>query len=142
MAAGGARSRIGAPSRRKSVPWYTAGKNPELQFLPPPTTSPASVRMTKVGRLLFAVPSPYVTHAPMDGRPARIEPVFIWHTDPTWFNPSAQQERNSVISSTCCAMVGYQSDTHMPLSPYCFQVRDDGISVLEAVPIAVITFPN
>src|SRR5260370_29310774 len=78
----------------------------------------------------------------MEGRAARIEPVFIWHTEPTWFNPSAQQERTSVISSTCCAMLAYQSETHMPLCPYCCQVREEGIRVFEAVPIAVITLPN
>ena len=36
----------------------------------------------------------------------------------------------------------YQSETHIPLCPYCLNVRFDGISVLLAVPIAVITFPN
>ena len=100
------------------------------------------MRITNEGRLLFAVPSPYVTHAPIDGRPARIEPVFIWQTEPTWFNPSAQQERNIVISSTCSATVGYRSETHMPLWPYCFHLRVAGISVFDAVPIAVITLPK
>src|SRR3954468_18423610 len=78
----------------------------------------------------------------MDGRPARIEPVFIWHTDPTWFNPSAQHDRMSVMSSTCSATVGYQSDTHMPLCPCCFHCRESGISVFDAVPMAVTTLPN
>src|SRR5579872_6412818 len=70
----------------------------------------------------------------MEGRPARIEPVFISQTDPTWFNPSAQHERITVISSTCGPMFEYQSETHMPLSPYCFHVRFEGIKVLSAVP--------
>ena len=30
----------------------------------------------------------------------------------------------------------------MPLWPYCFQVRVEGISVLDAVPMAVITLPK
>src|SRR5215471_6294372 len=30
----------------------------------------------------------------------------------------------------------------MPLCPYCFHVRDEGISVFDAVPIAVTTLPN
>src|SRR5215472_8085535 len=98
--------------------------------------------MTKVGRFRLAEPKPYVTHEPIEGRPARIDPVFIWQTEPTWFKPSAQQERNSVSSSTCSAIFGYQSETHMPLSPYCFQVRVDGMSVFDEVPIAVITLPN
>src|SRR5262249_14123531 len=71
-----------------------------------------------------------------------IDPVFIWQTDPTWFNPSAQQERNTVMSSTCCAICGYQSDTQMPLCPCCFHWRWVPISVLLLVPIAVMTLPN
>src|SRR5207253_9650284 len=98
-------------------------------------TSPASVRITKEGRFWFAVPSPYVNHAPIDGRPARIDPVFIWQTEPTWFRPSAQQERNTVRSSACCATLEYQSDTQMPLWPYCFHWRVDGMSVFDAVPM-------
>src|SRR5690242_10193814 len=39
-------------------------------------------------------------------------------------------------------MFGYQSETHMPLWPYCFHLRGEGISVLDAVPMAVITLPN
>src|SRR5450432_592932 len=78
----------------------------------------------------------------MDGRPARIEPVFIWQTEPTWLSPSAQQERIIDISSTCCAVCGYQSDTIMPLWPYCLKVRFDGMRVLLLVPMAVMGLPN
>src|SRR5437667_9002126 len=46
------------------------------------------------------------------------------------------------ISSTCCAMSGYQSETHMPLWPYCLNVRLEPSSVLLDVPMAVIGFPN
>src|SRR6185437_14641494 len=81
-------------------------------------------------------------HAPIDGRPAMIEPVFIWQTEPTWFNPSAQHERITHSSSACFATCGYQSDTGIPLCPYRVNVRRVGISVLPAVPIAVITCPN
>src|ERR1700676_4652219 len=78
----------------------------------------------------------------MDGRPARIDPVFIWHTEPTWFRPSAQQERMMDISSTCWAMLGYQSETHAPLWPYCLKVRLGPSSVLLPVPMAVMGFPK
>src|SRR5215469_5741955 len=98
--------------------------------------------MTNAGRSWFAAPSPYVTHAPMEGRPARIEPVFIWQTEPTWFSPSAQTERITAISSTCCAMFGYQSETQMALWPYCWNVRLLGIKVLLEVPMAVTGRPN
>src|SRR5262249_44555553 len=46
------------------------------------------------------------------------------------------------ISSTCCAIFGYQSETHMSLWPYCLNVRLEASSVLLAVPIAVIGLPN
>ena len=38
------------------------------------------------------------------------------------------------MSSTCSATLAYQSDTHIPLCPYCFHLRRDAISVLCAVP--------
>src|SRR6266516_425485 len=71
-----------------------------------------------------------------------MSPVFIWQPEPTWFSPSAQQERMTVMSCTCCAIFGSQSDTEMPLCPYCLNERLVGINALLAVPIAVITFPN
>src|SRR6266404_4622416 len=98
--------------------------------------------MTNVGRFSFAVPRPYVVHAPIAGRPARISPVFICETEPTWFRPSAQQERKIHMSSTCSAMVGYQSETQIPLWPCCCHWRFDGMSVLDAVPIAVMGRPK
>src|SRR5207245_6383681 len=55
---------------------------------------------------------------------------------------SAQQERMMDISSTCCATLGYQSETHMPLRPYCLKVRLEARRVLLLVPMAVIGFPK
>src|SRR6185369_5058406 len=46
------------------------------------------------------------------------------------------------MSSTCSAMLGYQSDTQIPLWPCCFHARLDGMSVLPPVPIAVIGLPK
>ena len=60
-----------------------AGRKPLLQFFGPPTGSAPSAMTTKLGRLSLTEPKPYVVHAPIDGRPPRIEPVFIWHTEPT-----------------------------------------------------------
>src|SRR5258708_22171420 len=56
--------------------------------------------------------------------------------------PSCQHDRSTVMSSTCLAMWGYQSETQMPLWPCCFQARFDGISVLPPVPMAVMGLPN
>ena len=77
------RCRIGVSPWRNCVPWKVAGRNPALQFFGPPMGSLSSSKTTKDGRLRFADPSPYVVHAPMAGRPARMEPVFIWQTEPT-----------------------------------------------------------
>ena len=46
------------------------------------------------------------------------------------------------MSSTCSAIFGYQSDTQMPLRPYCLNVRLLGMSVLFEVPMAVMGRPN
>lgn len=44
-----------------------------------------------------------------DGRPARIDPVFIWQTPPEWLIPSAQHERITARSSARLARCGSQS---------------------------------
>ena len=54
--------------------------------------------------------------------------------------PSVQQERITVISSTCSAVCGYQSDTHMPLCPYCLKVRFEGIRPFFDVPGIAVNF--
>src|SRR5207302_7464998 len=54
--------------------------------------------------------------------------------------PSVQQERITVISSTCSAMFGYQSDTQRPLCPYCLKVRFDGIRPFFDVPGIAVNF--
>src|SRR3989442_6138849 len=46
------------------------------------------------------------------------------------------------VSSTCFASVGYQSETQMPLLPYCLKLRFDGMRELEAVPMAVMGRQN
>ena len=48
----------GVSPRRNCVPWYAAGRKPELQLLVPPTGSLSSVITTNEGRFLFAEPSP------------------------------------------------------------------------------------
>ena len=51
--------------------------------------------------------------------------------------PSAQQERITVMSSTNAPVFSYQSETHMPDWPRCFQTRLGAIRVLFCVPWAV-----
>ena len=72
----GARFRIGDPSARSAVPWKFAGKNPFPQFAAPPCGWLTSGSTTNAGRSLFSDPSPYVTHAPTAGSPAKRLPVL------------------------------------------------------------------
>ena len=64
-----------------------------------------------------------MTQLPSEGRPARVEPVFIWQTPPTWLSPLDQQERITARSSAQVAMCGSQSETQIPLWPCCFHFR-------------------
>src|SRR3954470_21871810 len=82
-----------------------------------------SEKTTNAGRFWFSVPSPYVAHAPSDGRPARIDPVFIWQMPAEWLMPSAQQERITARSWAQVAMCGSHSLTHSPDWPCRFHVR-------------------
>src|SRR5260221_9424351 len=117
--------------------------NPAPQFRGPLNGCAAeSVITTNAGRFVFSVPKPYVVHAPSEGRPARIEPVFIWHTPPEWLIPSAMHERITAISSTICAVCGNQSDTHSPLCPCRFHCRFEANNGDPDSPIAVITLPK
>src|SRR3954462_4385935 len=106
------------------------------------TVALLSCNTTKAGRFWFSVPRPYDTQLPRDGRPPRIEPVFIWQTPAEWLMPSAQHERMTARSSTWRDRCGSQSETHVPLSPCCFHVRLDASSGAPASPIAVMTLPK
>src|SRR3712207_934959 len=92
--------------------------NPAPQLRGPLTgCSFVSVSTQNAGRFWFSVPSPYVTHAPSDGRPASTEPVFIWHTPPEWLMPSCTHERMTAMSSAMPCMCGTQSLIHSPPLP-------------------------
>src|SRR4051794_29668487 len=74
----------------------------------------------------------------MLGRPARMLPVFIWQTPPTWFSPSAVQPCRNATSSTQLAISGNQSLTHEPDCPCRANVRLLSSKFVYAVrPIAV-----
>src|SRR5438094_5908010 len=111
---------------------------PVPQLRGPPAGSPASLITTKPGRFWFCDPRPYSAQEPRLGRPARIEPVFIWQTEPTWFSPSAQHDRSTAMSSTHSATFGSQSLTHRPDLPCCLNARLLASSLLPPTPIAVM----
>src|SRR5688500_9222184 len=113
---------------------------PPLQLRGPFTTFPGlSSITTNAGRLSLFVPSPYVTQAPKDGRPPRIEPVFIWHTPLEWFKPFAQHDRITARSSAHSAICGSQSLIHSPDSPCCFHLRFVANNGASYSPMGVIT---
>src|SRR5882724_11504104 len=84
---------------------------------------------TYAGRFLFSVPSPYVSHDPMDGRPTWLCPVFIINMDGSWFGISVYTDRMKQMSSTHSPTCGNSSLTSMPLFPYFLNWNGDFISV-------------
>src|SRR6185503_2284266 len=114
--------------------------NPAPQLRGPFTTVEGlSWRTTNAGRLAFSVPRPYETQEPSDGRPASVDPVFIWQTPPEWLMPSWMHERRTARSSAHCATCGYQSEIQRPPFPYRAHFRFDARSGALYSPIAVRT---
>ena len=56
--------------------WCTEGRNPLPIMLMPPWGIPPPPVTTKPGKLLFSLPRPYVTQAPMLGKPANGSPQW------------------------------------------------------------------
>src|SRR5215213_2495475 len=64
------RKSTGSPCPRKGTPWYAVGRKPLPQLLEPPLVPFCPVEKTTYpGRFCDSLPSPYVTHEPMLGRP-------------------------------------------------------------------------
>ncbi len=75
----GARSGIGGlPPALRMVPACATGRKPAPKLPFALYGSPrASGSTTNVGRLSVSRPRPYESHAPMHGKPGRMNPVFI-----------------------------------------------------------------
>src|SRR6202035_1062489 len=71
----------------------------------------------KPGKLLFSVPSPYVTHEPSDGRTKLAAPVCNRNVASPWARPSVYILLITHRSSACCATCGKSSETQRPHSP-------------------------
>jgi hypothetical protein len=71
-----------------NVPWCTAGRNWLFHSGGPTVVGISGQRTTKPGRFVLSVPRPYVSHAPIDGRPTWVWPVFIISSDGSWFGMS------------------------------------------------------
>src|SRR5438552_19049201 len=79
----------------------------------------------KPGKLRQVVPKPYVTHAPMLGRPCCPLPVCRKKFALVCSEKSETIERIMHRSSTCSATCGNRSLTGMPLLPYCLNFHGD-----------------
>src|SRR5947209_16869854 len=75
--AGLLRFRIGSPTPRNGTPWYAVGKKPLPQLRAPPRGPRGpDCSTTNPGSDCDSLPTPYVTHEPIDGRPNCGEPVL------------------------------------------------------------------
>src|SRR5207248_9389477 len=107
------------------------GRKPAPQFCECPLGMPrprVSYMATKAGRLCDALPRPYVTQAPTQGKPMRVWPVLILNRAGEWLLESVQHEWRKAILSTCRAMFGNSSDTQAPLWPCCSNLNGDFMS--------------
>src|ERR1700757_3899918 len=100
------------------VPWYIGGKNAEFHSGGPTVVGTSGHNTTKLGRFLFCVPSPYVIHDPIDGRPATFAPVFIMIIAGSCFGISVYTDRTTQMSSMHSPIYGKISLTSIPLLPY------------------------
>src|SRR6185436_15706925 len=109
----------GSPVPRNWTPWYRVGRKPQPQFeLPPLGPFLPELKTTKPGRSRDSLPRPYVTHAPMLGRPNCCAPVFIMICAGAWLNASVAHDFTIVRSSTIVARCGRSSEISVPFSPY------------------------
>src|SRR5262249_32837826 len=94
---------MGLGPLRNGTPWYTLGRNPDAyRAAPPRGPRGPDCNTTNPGRLSLSLPRPYVSHAPMLGRPNCGEPVLTKHFAGPWLNTSVfiprTQHRSSAIS--------------------------------------------
>src|SRR6185369_5289908 len=101
------------------TPWYRVGRKPQPQFeLPPLGPFLPELKTTKPGRSRDSLPRPYVTHAPMLGRPNCWAPVFIMICAGAWLKASVTIDLTIVISSAIVARWGRSSESSVALLPY------------------------
>src|SRR5262249_29437075 len=113
-----------SPLERHCTPWKTDGMKPLPQQLWPPLgCTPLEISTTNPGRFSFSEPRPYVTHDPIDGRPARGEPVNSSSSAGAWLNWSVYIDLITQMSSATSCSRGTASDIQMPPWPCCANVR-------------------
>ena len=109
--AGRSRFRIGDEPGRNAMPWYTAGRKPELQFTDPAGGSRLpEYNTTYAGKSGLALPRAYVTQAPSEGRPGLRSPVFILSTEISCVAPMVVLALINASLSACCDKFGSRSE--------------------------------
>src|SRR4051812_390602 len=107
------------------------GRKPQPQLEEPPLVPFDPVlNTTYAGKSADSLPSPYVTHAPMLGRPNCWEPVFMKICAGAWLKASVCIDLTIAISSATPARCGNNSESSAPLFP-CFLNLNLGPSNLE-----------
>ena len=122
---------------RSSTPWYAVGRKPEPQQLFPPSGAfSPETSTTKPGRSRFSLPSPYVSHAPIDGRPTIWWPVFMKICAGAWLNWVVWTVRTRATSSAIARKRGSRLETSMPDCPHFSNVygepRRRGVPLMKA----------
>ena len=77
------------------------------------------VSTTNAGRSFVSAPSPYETHEPRLALPGTSLPVITNVQAGSWLMALVWTVRTTAMSSTCLAVCGSSSLTHVPLWP-CF----------------------
>jgi len=120
--AGLLRYSTGSPRPRKATPWNRLGKNPDDHcraamgwFCPP---RPRDVSTTKPGRSSASLPKPYTAQAPIAGRPAICEPVFMNMCAGSWLMASVVIDRTKQISPATAAVCSNSSQISTPVSNF------------------------
>ena len=98
-------------------------------FCPP---LPSEVSTTKPGNSSASLPRPYVSHAPMLGRPGMVEPVLKKQCAGSWLIASVVIERMNAMSSATEPMSGNSSQISAPhwpnfLKPHCGPKQFSGL---------------
>jgi hypothetical protein len=93
-----------------------------------PSPLPPGVSTTKLGRFSFSEPSPYDTHAPNEGRFARIVPEWIRLRAGTCVGLNVYIERITQMSSITVEICGNSSLTSIPLRPAFLNWNGEGSS--------------
>ena len=104
-------------SAAKGSPDRAQEGNPEDQFRSPSTGSPSGSEDHVRRKILISEPSPYSSHEPSVGSPARKRPVWIIRSADSWSTDPVVNGANQGYVVGNRTGVGHSSDNSMPHCP-------------------------